>query len=152
MIHAEDRAPVPSPSLMKPSQGILLIADITGYIMYLQGSELEHAHGVLTDLLAVLVEGTRPPLAVSNLRADAVFSYGAWLVSPGCGITTEPPDSTAPPLTARYEGCELVYQHGALKVRLPDPEVIFVMKLYCADPQAPGGSRFSVIVVRLQEC
>jgi hypothetical protein len=62
--------------LVKPSQGVLLIADITGYTMYLQGSELEHAHGVLSDLLAVLVEGTRPPLAVSNLQGDAVFSYG----------------------------------------------------------------------------
>lgn len=61
---------------MKPSHGVLLIADITGYTMYLQGSELEHAHGVLTDLLDVLVEGTRPPLAVSNLQGDAVFSYG----------------------------------------------------------------------------
>jgi len=67
---------VPTPSLLKPSHGILLIADITGYTMYLQGSELEHAHGVLTDLLAVLVDGTRPPLAVSNLQGDAVFSYG----------------------------------------------------------------------------
>ena len=44
--------------------------------MFLQDSELEHAHGVLSDLLAVLVEGTRPPLAVSNLQGDAVFSYG----------------------------------------------------------------------------
>ena len=61
---------------MKPSRGILLLADITGYTMYLEGSELEHAHGVLTDLLDVLVEGTRPPLAVSNLQGDAVFSYG----------------------------------------------------------------------------
>lgn len=67
---------MPTPSLMKPSHGVLLIADITGYTMYLQGSELEHAHGVLTDLLDVLVDGTRPPLAVSNLQGDAVFSYG----------------------------------------------------------------------------
>ncbi|HVR78418.1 MAG TPA: DUF2652 domain-containing protein [Acidimicrobiia bacterium] len=67
---------MPTPSQLKPSQGILLIADITGYTVFLQESELEHAHGVLSDLLAVLVEGTRPPLAVSNLQGDAVFSYG----------------------------------------------------------------------------
>jgi hypothetical protein len=67
---------VPTPSPLKPSQGILLIADITGYTVFLKESELEHAHGVLSDLLTVLVEGTRPPLAVSNLQGDAVFSYG----------------------------------------------------------------------------
>jgi hypothetical protein len=67
---------VPTPSQLKPSQGVLLIADITGYTVFLKESELEHAHGVLSDLLTVLVEGTRPPLAVSNLQGDAVFSYG----------------------------------------------------------------------------
>jgi uncharacterized protein YndB with AHSA1/START domain len=61
---------------LKPSRGILLIADITGYTIYLQESELEHAHGVLSDLISILVEGTRPPLTVSNLQGDAVFSYG----------------------------------------------------------------------------
>jgi hypothetical protein len=84
---------------MKPSQGILLIADISGYTIYLQGSGLEHAHGVLTDLLAVLVEGTWPPLAVSNLEGDAVFSYGEWLVSPGCRNHDGASGFRAPPLT-----------------------------------------------------
>ena len=66
--------PIPSPH--SPSRGILLIADITGYTTFLKESELEHAHGVLSDLLSVLVEGTRPPLAISRLEGDAVFSYG----------------------------------------------------------------------------
>jgi uncharacterized protein YndB with AHSA1/START domain len=67
---------VPTPSLLQPSRGVLLIADITGYTMYLRESELAHAHGVLSDLITVLVAGTRPPLTVSNLQGDAVFSYG----------------------------------------------------------------------------
>jgi hypothetical protein len=46
-------------------------------------------------------------------------------------------DSAAPfwPSTASYEDCEVVYQHRALEVRSPGPQVIFVMKLYRADPQ-----------------
>lgn len=67
---------MPTPSPLKPSSGVLLIADITGYTVYLRDSELEHAHGVLSDLISVLVAGTRPPLTVSNLQGDAVFSYG----------------------------------------------------------------------------
>lgn len=55
--------------------GFLLIADITGYTMYLSESELEHAHGTLTDLLEILVDHTRPPLQVSGLSGDAVLSY-----------------------------------------------------------------------------
>lgn len=58
------------------SGGLLLIADLTGYTTYLHDSELEHARGTLTALLEVLVGGTRPPLTISRLEGDAVFSYG----------------------------------------------------------------------------
>ena len=55
--------------------GLLLIADISGYTVFLRESELEHAQGSLTALLELLVGGTRPPLAISRLEGDAVFSY-----------------------------------------------------------------------------
>jgi hypothetical protein len=55
--------------------GLLLIADISGYTVFLKESELEHARGSLTALLELLVGGTRPPLTVSGLEGDAVFSY-----------------------------------------------------------------------------
>jgi uncharacterized protein YndB with AHSA1/START domain len=57
------------------SRGFILIADITGYTAYLDGSELEHAQGTLTDLLGLLVEHTRSPLVVTQLEGDAVVSY-----------------------------------------------------------------------------
>ncbi|MGH3651231.1 MAG: DUF2652 domain-containing protein [Acidimicrobiia bacterium] len=58
------------------NQGYLLIADITGYTVYLEESELDHAKGSLTDLLELLIDHTNPPLVVSGLEGDAVFSYG----------------------------------------------------------------------------
>lgn len=61
---------------MTQSHGLLLIADLTGYTAYLHDSELEHARGTLTALLEILVGGTRPPLTISRLEGDAVFSYG----------------------------------------------------------------------------
>lgn len=61
---------------MTPNSGLLLIADLTGYTAYLHDSELEHARGTLTALLEILVGGTRPPLTISRLEGDAVFSYG----------------------------------------------------------------------------
>lgn len=56
-------------------RGFFLIADITGYTMYLSKSELEHARQTLTDLLELVVEQTRPPLTVAQLEGDAVLSY-----------------------------------------------------------------------------
>ena len=60
---------------MTTSGGLLLIADITGYTVFLKDSELEHARETLTAFLEVLVGGTRPPLTISRLEGDAVFSY-----------------------------------------------------------------------------
>jgi len=56
-------------------QAFLCVADITGYTGYLNASELEHARGTLTDLLEVLVDHAGPPLRISKLEGDAVFSY-----------------------------------------------------------------------------
>lgn len=39
------------------------------------------------------------------------------------------------PSGIRYDECDTVFEHPALVVRTPSPEVIFVMKLYRADPQ-----------------
>jgi hypothetical protein len=56
-------------------QGFLLIADITGYTMFLSKSELEHAQEILQTLLELLIDHTRPPLTISRLAGDAVISY-----------------------------------------------------------------------------
>lgn len=39
------------------------------------------------------------------------------------------------PSDANYADCQVVFEHAALVVRTPSPDVIFVMKLYRADPQ-----------------
>ena len=39
------------------------------------------------------------------------------------------------PSGASYDDCEIVYQHATLVVRTPTPEIIFVMKMYRAQPQ-----------------
>lgn len=61
--------------MSKTQQGYLLIADITGYTMYLSQSELEHAQEVLQTLLELLIDHTKPPLVISRLAGDAVISY-----------------------------------------------------------------------------
>ncbi|HLF91418.1 MAG TPA: DUF2652 domain-containing protein [Anaerolineales bacterium] len=61
--------------MAKTVTGFILIADISGYTMFLSQSELEHAQEILQSLLELLIENTRIPLIISRLEGDAVISY-----------------------------------------------------------------------------
>jgi uncharacterized protein YndB with AHSA1/START domain len=52
-----------------------VIADISGYTSYLVGSELEHAHDILADLVETVVKALRPVLRLAKLEGDAAFAY-----------------------------------------------------------------------------
>ena len=55
--------------------GFLVCADITGYTQYLSGTELEHASGILSDLLDAVLAEVKAPLHLSRVEGDAVISY-----------------------------------------------------------------------------
>lgn len=57
--------------------GHLVIADISGYTQFLTTSELEHANGIIGELLNAIVGAIQAPLTVSRIEGDAVFMYGA---------------------------------------------------------------------------
>lgn len=57
-------------------QGHLVIADISGYTQFLTEGELEHAHGIITDLINSVVKAIQAPLEVSSIQGDAVLMYG----------------------------------------------------------------------------
>ncbi len=59
----------------KTQRGYLLLADISGYTSFLAGTELEHAHEILTELLEVIVHKFETMLTISKLEGDAVFAY-----------------------------------------------------------------------------
>src|SRR5882672_758479 len=56
-------------------QGFLLIADITGYTMFLTRSELEHAQGILDTLFKSIFAEIKAPIILSNLQGDAALTY-----------------------------------------------------------------------------
>lgn len=58
------------------ANGILLIADISGYTSYVATTEIEHSQQILAELLELLIRHTRPRLTLSKLEGDAVFCYG----------------------------------------------------------------------------
>ena len=57
-------------------RGHLVIADISGYTQFLTDSELDHANGIVGDLLNSIIGAMQAPLAVSGIEGDAVFMYG----------------------------------------------------------------------------
>ena len=56
-------------------KGFLLIADITGYTMFLTSSELEHAQGILEALFKSIFAEIKAPIVLSNLQGDAALTY-----------------------------------------------------------------------------
>src|SRR5436305_8881371 len=56
-------------------QGFLLIADITGYTMFLTRSELDHAQGILDALFKSIFAEIKAPIILSNLQGDAALTH-----------------------------------------------------------------------------
>jgi hypothetical protein len=61
----------------KTQHGYLVLADISGYTSFLAGTELEHAHEILTALLETIVGKFKTLLTISKLEGDAVFAFVA---------------------------------------------------------------------------
>ncbi len=57
-------------------QGYLVLADVSGYTGFLAGIELEHASGILSELIQGMLDGLTPPLELAGLEGDAVFVHG----------------------------------------------------------------------------
>lgn len=62
---------------MGVERGTLVLADLTGYTRYLGGTELEHSHDILADLLGVVAGALSPPLSLAKLEGDCVFCAGS---------------------------------------------------------------------------
>lgn len=57
--------------------GFLVLADISGYTSFLAGTELEHAHEILTELLELILRRLTPAMSLAKLEGDAVFVYAS---------------------------------------------------------------------------
>ncbi|MGQ0551357.1 MAG: DUF2652 domain-containing protein, partial [Armatimonadota bacterium] len=61
--------------MVQTERGCLVMTDLTGYTGYLTGAELNHAEGVLADLLETVIGALRPVLKLAKLEGDAAFAY-----------------------------------------------------------------------------
>jgi uncharacterized protein YndB with AHSA1/START domain len=58
-----------------PQHGYLVLADISGYTSFVAGTELDHSHEILSDLLEILCDRIETLLTIHKLEGDAVFAY-----------------------------------------------------------------------------
>ena len=59
----------------KTQHGYLILADISGYSSFVAGSELEHAHDILSELLELILKRLTAIFTLSKLEGDAIFAY-----------------------------------------------------------------------------
>jgi uncharacterized protein YndB with AHSA1/START domain len=55
--------------------GYLLLADISGYTSFVAGTELEHSHEILSDLLETIYTRIEKLMTIHRLEGDAIFAY-----------------------------------------------------------------------------
>jgi len=57
--------------------GILVLADISGFTAFVAGTELEHGPPMVAELLGEVMTRLSPPLEIQEVEGDAVFALGA---------------------------------------------------------------------------
>jgi hypothetical protein len=56
--------------------GVLVLADISGFTEFVTGTELEHGPAMVAELLEEVMARLAPPLEIQEVEGDAVFALG----------------------------------------------------------------------------
>ena len=57
--------------------GMLVLADISGFTEFVTATELEHGPPIIAELLGEVMRRLSPPLEIQEVEGDAVFALGA---------------------------------------------------------------------------
>jgi len=57
--------------------GVLVLADISGFTEFVTATELEHGPPIIAELLGEVMRQISPPLEIQEVEGDAVFALGA---------------------------------------------------------------------------
>ncbi len=62
---------------MKTQDGVLVLADISGFTAFVTATELEHGSQIIGALLEAVMRQLAPPLDIQEVEGDAVFAVAA---------------------------------------------------------------------------
>lgn len=57
-------------------EGVLVLADISGFTAFVTATELEHGPPIIAALLGEVMQQLAPPLEIQEVEGDAVFALG----------------------------------------------------------------------------
>lgn len=57
--------------------GMLVLADISGFTAFVTATELEHGPPIIAELLGEVIQRLSPPLEIQEVEGDAVFAVGS---------------------------------------------------------------------------
>ena len=57
--------------------GVLVLADISGFTAFVTATELEHGPPIIAELLGEVMRQLSPPLEIQEVEGDAVFALGS---------------------------------------------------------------------------
>src|SRR5919197_3071343 len=57
--------------------GVLVLADISGFTAFVTATELEHGPQIIAALLEAIMRRLSPPLDIQEVEGDAVFAVGS---------------------------------------------------------------------------
>lgn len=57
-------------------EGVLVLADISGFTAFVTATELEHGPPIIAELLGEVMRQLSPPLEIQEVEGDAVFALG----------------------------------------------------------------------------
>jgi hypothetical protein len=60
----------------EPEEGVLVLADISGFTEFVTGVEIEHGPPLIAELLETVIRQISPPLEIQEIEGDAVFAVG----------------------------------------------------------------------------
>jgi hypothetical protein len=61
---------------VKAQDGVLVLADISGFTAFVTATELEHGPQIIATLLEAVMRRLSPPLEIQEVEGDAVFALG----------------------------------------------------------------------------
>jgi len=58
-------------------QGVMVLADISGFTAFVTSTELEHGPPIIAELLEEVMRQLSPPLEIQEVEGDAIFALGS---------------------------------------------------------------------------
>jgi hypothetical protein len=128
--------------------GMLVLADISGFTEFVTATELEHGPPIIAELLGEVMRRLSPPLEIQEVEGDAVFALGPdWALGPPAILLDALQDAIAAFRNRQRElqaddscSCNACRSVGSLDLKIVAHHGRFLRQMVGDRSQVAGGS------------